>query len=67
MEQKLALLKIKESIGKIPPHELGKLFRDYHKMYLEKADTPKPYVDTLEVFDGGLFAKEKGAKLISQK
>lgn len=64
MEQDL--LKIKQSIGKVPPHELGKMFKEYHKKYLDKADTPEPYIDAIKVFDGTLFTN-KGAKLISQK
>ena len=59
MEQEL--LNIKNSIGKVTPYELGKMFKEYHHKYLEKADTPEPYAEAIKVFDGSLFPKEKGA------
>jgi len=52
MEQKQDKLRIKESIGKVRPCELGRMFKDYYNKYLKVADTSEPFKEALDIFDG---------------
>ena len=53
-EQQLELHKIKKSIGKVPPYQLGKMLREYHKKYLDNAPA-EFYAEAVKIFDGGIF------------
>ena len=54
-EQQIELNKIKKSIGKVSPAELGMMLRKYHEKYLEPPKTADVYVEALKIFDGGLL------------
>ena len=51
MDKQLELVRIKKAIGKVPPHELGKMFRDYYKTYLKVGDS-EDFKESLPIFDG---------------
>ena len=52
-EQKKQFTKLKRSIGKTTPQELGKMFREYYKEF--RKEETAPYSEAVKIFDGKLF------------